>query len=270
MQHLPAPRLVLLRCTSNYDAVWLTMSFVDPDMREARVSDQNLFVVSPHLKKQTFRPLVRRPSGSRGLVDRTLKRGFDMGTALTALIVLLPLLILVALAIWAFDGGSPFYSHRRLGRRQTSFGCLKFRTMRVDSQEALARHLAENPDALAEWNRSRKLKNDPRITPIGRVLRKSSLDELPQLINIVRGEMSIVGPRPIVEAEVEKYGDAASAYFAVRPGLTGAWQISGRSDTSYAERVRLDRQYVESQNFLSDLLIILRTIPAVFLVKGSY
>ncbi len=142
--------------------------------------------------------------------------------------------------------------------------------MRADGDAILARHLADNPVARAEWARTRKLKNDPRITPIGQLLRKSSLDELPQLINILRGDMSLVGPRPIVDAEVEKYGEAAPAYFAVRPGLTGAWQVSGRSDTTYAERVRLDRDYVASRSFAGDILIIMRTIPAVFLVKGSY
>ena len=233
------------------------------------MSDQNLFIAGPRLKWAPFLSMGRQFVPHR-VVDRALKRSFDLSAALTALVILLPLFVLFALAIWAVDGSSPFYRHRRLGRGQRSFGCLKFRTMRIDSQEALARHLSENPAALAEWNQTRKLKDDPRITPIGHVLRKSSLDELPQLINIIRGEMSFVGPRPIVEEEIEKYGDAASAYFAVRPGLTGAWQISGRSDTTYAERVRLDRQYVESQNFAGDILIILRTIPAVFMVKGSY
>lgn len=234
------------------------------------MSDQNLFLIGPRLKRASLLPSALRPLGARRAVDRVVKRGFDLSTALIALALLLPLLVLVALAIWVADGGSPFYSHRRLGRAQKTFGCLKFRTMRIDSQEALARHLEANPAALAEWTLTRKLKDDPRITPIGQVLRKSSLDELPQLINIVRGEMSIVGPRPIVDAEIEKYGDAASDYFAVRPGLTGAWQVSGRSDTTYAERVRLDRQYVASQSFTGDILIILRTIPAVFMVKGSY
>ncbi|WP_082482544.1 sugar transferase [Methylobacterium sp. Leaf123] len=233
------------------------------------MSDQNLSIAGPRLKWAPF-VAAGRQFGSQRIFDRAFKRCFDLSAAVTALMLLLPLLALFALAIWAIDGGSPFYSHRRLGRGQKSFGCLKFRTMRTDSQEALARHLSEDPAALAEWNLTCKLKDDPRITPIGRVLRKSSLDELPQLINIIKGEMSFVGPRPIVETEIEKYGDAASSYFAVRPGLTGAWQVSGRSDTTYAERVRLDRQYVETQNFTGDLLIILRTIPAVFMVKGSY
>jgi exopolysaccharide production protein ExoY len=204
------------------------------------------------------------------LLDRTLKRSFDAGVAALGLLLLSPLLLLVALAIWSVDGGSPLYRHRRLGRGGRSFDCLKFRSMRTDGDAVLARHLERNPVARAEWARTRKLKDDPRVTPIGQMLRKSSLDELPQLFNILRGDMSLVGPRPIVEAEVEKYGDAAAAYFAVRPGLTGAWQVSGRSDTTYAERVRLDRHYVESRSFAGDMMIIVRTIPAVFLVKGSY
>ena len=208
--------------------------------------------------------------GRNRILDRAPKRLFDLSVAALALFLLMPLFALVAVAVWAVDRGSPFYSHRRLGRGGKTFGCLKFRSMRLNGDEILSRYLAENPAAMAEWTQNRKLKNDPRITIIGHVLRKTSLDELPQLINILRGEMSLVGPRPIVDAELEKYGDAASAYFAVRPGLTGAWQISGRSDTTYAERVHLDRQYVESRSFTGDLLIILRTVPAVFLVKGSY
>lgn len=204
------------------------------------------------------------------ILDRAPKRLFDLSVALACLFLLMPLFVLVGFLVWAVDRKSPFYSHRRLGRGGKTFGCLKFRSMRADGDAILARHLADNPVAQAEWARTRKLKNDPRITPIGQLLRKSSLDELPQLINILRGDMSLVGPRPIVDAEVEKYGEAAPAYFAVRPGLTGAWQVSGRSDTTYAERVRLDRDYVASRSFAGDILIIMRTIPAVFLVKGSY
>ena len=208
--------------------------------------------------------------GRQRIHDRAMKRLFDLSVATAVLFLLLPLFAFVALAVWAVDRGSPFYSHRRLGRDGKTFGCLKFRSMRMNGDEILVQYLSENPTAQAEWAQSRKLKKDPRITAIGHLLRKTSLDELPQLINVIRGEMSLVGPRPIVEAEVEKYGDAAVAYFAVRPGLTGAWQISGRSDTTYAERVRLDRQYVESRSFAGDIVIIMRTVPAVFLVKGSY
>lgn len=232
--------------------------------------DHNLLLAG--LRPEEASPIVLDDLAPRrhARLDRVAKRVFDASVALVCLVLLAPLFALVALAIWSIDGGSPFYGHRRLGRGRRSFDCLKFRSMRVDGDEVLARHLAANPSARLEWARSRKLKNDPRVTPIGQLLRKSSLDELPQLINILRGDMSLVGPRPIVEAEVEKYGEAAAAYFAVRPGLTGAWQVSGRSDTTYAERVRLDRHYVQSRSFAGDIMIIMRTIPAVFLVKGSY
>lgn len=231
---------------------------------------QNLPLAGHRLKRIADTALTDDRFGQSRIVDQALKRAFDFSVALLCLFLLLPLFALVAAAIWAVDRGSPFYSHRRLGRDGKAFGCLKFRSMRLDGDEILRRHLAANPAAREEWEQTHKLKDDPRITLVGQLLRKSSLDELPQLINIVRGEMSLVGPRPIVQAEVEKYGDAASAYFSVRPGLTGMWQVSGRSDTSYAERVRLDRQYVESRSFAGDMVIILRTVPAVFLVKGSY
>ncbi len=232
--------------------------------------DHNMLLAGLRPKETTPIELGDLAFPPHPLMDRIAKRVFDASVALVCLVLLAPLFALVALAIWSVDGGSPFYRHRRLGRDRRSFGCLKFRSMRVDGDAILARHLADNPAARAEWARTRKLKHDPRITPIGQLLRKSSLDELPQLINILRGDMSLVGPRPIVDAEVEKYGEAAPAYFAVRPGLTGAWQVSGRSDTTYAERVRLDRDYVASRSFAGDILIIMRTIPAVFLVKGSY
>lgn len=202
--------------------------------------------------------------------DVSAKRMFDVTAALLALIVLLPLFVLICLLILSYDRAPAIYRHRRLGRGHSTFECLKFRTMRVDSQEALREHLQNNPAALAEWSQTQKLRDDPRITPVGNILRKTSLDELPQLINVIRGEMSLVGPRPIVSDEIEKYGAEATAYFAVRPGLTGAWQVSGRSDLSYAERVRLDRLYVETQSFLGDMRIIAQTIPAVFFSKGSY
>lgn len=230
----------------------------------------NLPLAGDRLKRIAGTALTTESVGQTRIIDQALKRTFDVSVALLCLFLLLPLFALVGVAIAAVDGGSPFYSHRRLGRNGKTFGCLKFRSMRLDGDEILRRHLAANPAAREEWEQTHKLKNDPRVTLVGHLLRKSSLDELPQLINIVRGEMSLVGPRPIVQAEVEKYGDAASAYFAVRPGLTGMWQVSGRSDTSYAERVRLDRQYVESRSFAGDMVIILRTVPAVFLVKGSY
>lgn len=195
---------------------------------------------------------------------------FDRSAAALGLILLLPLLLVVAGLIWLRDPGPVLYGHRRIGRHGRVFHCLKFRTMVSNSDEVLARHLAENPAAAQEWAATRKLRNDPRVTPIGARLRKASIDELPQLLNVLRGEMSLVGPRPIVTDEARHYGEALAAYLAVRPGVTGLWQISGRSDTSYAERVDLDRAYVRGRSFVMDLWILLRTVMVVAKGRGSY
>ncbi len=197
------------------------------------------------------------------------KRSFDVATALLILLVFLPLLTLIGLALLT-QGRPLLIRHRRIGRGGEMFPCLKFRTMVVNGDEVLRRHLTDDPTAREEWASSQKLKNDPRVTPLGKVLRKSSLDELPQLFNVLRGEMSLVGPRPIVPAEAVHYGVHIEKYHALRPGLTGAWQVSGRSDVSYHQRVRLDCHYVETRNFRRDLGIMLMTIPAVLKSKGSY
>jgi exopolysaccharide production protein ExoY len=197
------------------------------------------------------------------------KRGLDIAVAGVALAVLLPLLLLVAGAVWAGDRKSPVFRHTRLGRGGRPFGCLKFRTMVVDAEAALTAHLAANPAARAEWEETHKLARDPRVTPLGRILRKTSLDELPQLINVLRGEMSLVGPRPIVQAEVARYGSAFPTCFAVPPGVTGLWQVSGRSDTTYAERVALDLDYASRWSLSRDIAILARTVPAVFAQRGS-
>ncbi|MCJ2058905.1 sugar transferase [Methylobacterium sp. J-048] len=157
----------------------------------------------------------------------------------------------------------------RLSRAVGGLGCLKFRSMVTDGEAVLAAHLAASPRARAEWAATHKLSDDPRITAIGQVLRKTSLDELPQLWNVLRGEMSLVGPRPIVQAEVARYGRAFSTCFAVPPGVTGLWQVSGRSDTSYAERVALDLDYASRWSLRRDLAIMLRTVPAVLAQRGS-
>jgi exopolysaccharide production protein ExoY len=198
------------------------------------------------------------------------KRIFDVTAATLALLALFPLFAGVALLIWFTDGRPFFIRHTRIGHGGQPFGCLKFRTMVVDAQAALARHLAEHPDAQAEWQQTQKLRNDPRVTRVGRVLRQLSVDELPQLVNILQGEMSIVGPRPIVAAEVDKYGPAISDYLAARPGLTGLWQVSGRSDTSYEARVRFDCDYVRNWSLGRDVAIIAKTVPAVLRSQGSY
>jgi exopolysaccharide production protein ExoY len=205
--------------------------------------------------------------GSR---DTLTKLAFDRVSAGIVLFTISPIMLGIAACIWARDPGPILYSHRRIGKDGRTFGCLKFRTMAVDADAILARHLAENPDAAREWEETQKLKDDPRVTPLGRTLRRLSLDELPQLINILKGEMSVVGPRPIVKDEVRHYGAAIRDYISVRPGLTGLWQVSGRSDVGYRDRVKLDQQYVRQRNFWTDLGIIFRTISVVVRRQGSY
>lgn len=198
------------------------------------------------------------------------KRGFDILAASMALVFLSPIFLLISLLVKMSDGGAVFYGHRRVGHNGRSFRCLKFRTMRVDGDRVLQQYLKANPDAYEEWRTTRKLKDDPRVTVVGTVLRKLSLDELPQLFNILRGEMSIVGPRPVVEDELELYEAAAAYYLQTRPGLTGLWQVSGRNDVSYAARIAFDSQYVRTWSLTNDVIIVARTIPAVCLSRGSY
>lgn len=201
---------------------------------------------------------------------RALKRAFDVGVATAMLFALSLLFVLIAAAILILQRGPVLYRHRRVGRGGVPFACLKFRTMAPDADAVLVHHLAENPAAMVEWQATRKLRDDPRITPLGRLLRESSLDELPQLINVIRGDMSLVGPRPIVADEMRHYGAAIVEYKAVRPGMTGLWQCSGRSDVSYRHRVMLDRQYVRNWTFAQDIVILFRTIPAVLRSRGVY
>jgi exopolysaccharide production protein ExoY len=198
------------------------------------------------------------------------KRIIDLAIASFALILFLPLFGLVAIAIISFDGAPVLYRHPRVGCGRRPFLCLKFRTMVANGEETLRRHLESSPAAAKEWAESRKLKFDPRVTVVGGVLRKFSLDELPQLINVIRGEMSIVGPRPIVTDELRLYGPNASYYLMARPGLTGPWQVRGRSDEKYEDRVALDRAYVENWSLWKDTCIMLKTVPAILNPKGSY
>ena len=198
------------------------------------------------------------------------KRGFDIVGAGLGIIALSPLFLLIALLVKVSDGGSVFYGHRRIGRGGRIFQCLKFRTMVRDGDAVLAAHIRDDPQARAEWEATRKLKDDPRVTRVGSVLRKLSLDELPQIINILLGDMSIVGPRPVVRDELEYYGKAVVFYLKSRPGLTGLWQVSGRNDVSYDSRVAFDRHYVENWSLAEDIRIILKTVPAVCMSRGSY
>lgn len=201
--------------------------------------------------------------------DQGLKRTIDLVGAILGLLFLSPLLLVIVLLLKVTDGGPAFYGHRRVGRGGREFRCWKFRTMSVRGDTILKAHLERDPAAALEWRATRKLRHDPRVTSVGRVLRRLSLDELPQLFNILTGEMSIVGPRPVVTDELFHYGADEVYYLKVRPGLTGLWQVSGRSDLSYEHRVELDRRYVERWTLSLDALIIIRTVPAVCLARGS-
>jgi exopolysaccharide production protein ExoY len=199
----------------------------------------------------------------------TSKRAFDVAAASIMLLFALPAMFFIAVIMFSTDRGPIFFGHERIGLNGRRFRCLKFRSMVVDSQEALRRHLELFPQARAEWEATQKLTNDPRITAIGRFLRVTSLDELPQLINVIRGDMSLVGPRPIVQDEVARYADEIVHYAAVRPGITGLWQVSGRSDVGYDQRVQLDTLYVRQWSFLGDLVILIKTVKVVALRTGS-
>lgn len=190
--------------------------------------------------------------------------------AVFLIIALAPLLAAIALAILLQDGGPVFFTHMRVGRGGRLFPCLKFRTMAVDADRRLADHLAADSYARVEWGEHQKLRSDPRITPLGAFLRKSSLDELPQILNVLRGEMSLVGPRPIVPEEIERYGCRFKHYRTIKPGITGLWQVNGRSDVSYRRRVAMDTFYARSRTPMLDLWIIAMTIPAVLFRRGSY
>ena len=200
---------------------------------------------------------------------RLLKRVFDLFAALVLLVLgALPLLY-IALRIRR-DGGPAIFAHQRVGQSGKVFPCFKFRTMQVDAEERLRELLANDPAARAEWEREFKLRNDPRITPIGHFLRRTSLDELPQLFNVIRGEMSLVGPRPVIRAELVRYGDDVDYFLMVRPGMTGLWQVSGRNDTGYDTRVYLDTWYVKNWSLWYDIAILFKTIRVVLNREGAY
>ncbi|MEL7344946.1 MAG: sugar transferase [Pseudomonadota bacterium] len=210
-------------------------------------------------------PLVGVPaiafSSKRGY--RTFgKRVFDLTLAVLSLPLLLPI-IAICWALARSDGGPGFFAHTRIGRNGRAFRCLKIRTMRPDAEALLADLLAVSPAARMEWDETQKLTNDPRVTRIGAVLRKTSLDEFPQIFNVIMGQMSLVGPRPVVAAELDRYGPFASIYSSVRPGVTGLWQVSGRNDLSYGERVQLDVDYVSGLSMMRDIWLLLRTVLEV-------
>jgi Undecaprenyl-phosphate galactose phosphotransferase WbaP len=200
---------------------------------------------------------------------RRTKRALDLFGTIVGGLLIGPLLAAIALLIKLNSRGPAFYAHRRLGIEGRSFRCWKFRTMYRDAERSLEEYLTSNPNLRAEWEQNQKLLDDPRVTRIGHFLRKTSLDELPQLWNVLRGDMSLTGPRPIVDAEVLKYGEVFELYKRIRPGISGFWQVSGRSNTSYAERVAMDSYYVRNWSIWLDLVILARTVKSVLLCRGA-
>jgi exopolysaccharide production protein ExoY len=202
--------------------------------------------------------------------DMRVTRALDVTIALVALIFFLPLMLVIAALVYATDPGPIFFAHRRIGKGGRHFRCFKFRSMAVNAEALLSDLLANDPVARAEWARDHKLKNDPRITTVGAFLRKSSLDELPQIFNVLCGDMALVGPRPIVDAEALRYGRYFAHYCSVRPGITGLWQVSGRNNVSYRRRVAFDVAYSRSRSALFDVKILAMTVPSVVMARGSY
>jgi exopolysaccharide production protein ExoY len=203
-------------------------------------------------------------------VNDALIRVLDIIGALFVLIMALPIMVVIALAVKLTSPGPVLFAHHRVGRHGRHFACLKFRTMAVDADAQLQALLDRDPAARAEWQKSQKLRRDPRVTSIGRFLRRTSLDELPQLFTVLGGEMSLVGPRPIVASEIERYGRHFAVYCKVRPGLTGLWQVQRHAGTSYRRRVAFDVAYARGRSPRLYLLILARTVPAVLSGRGAW
>jgi exopolysaccharide production protein ExoY len=209
-------------------------------------------------------------SAATAPIGLTLKRLIDIVIALSGIVLLAPLLIICFVATRITSPGPALFRHKRVGFNGRYFDCLKFRTMVMDAPERLQQLLGSDPIAAAEWAANRKLRYDPRITAIGAILRKSSLDELPQLFNVLRGDMSVVGPRPVTEEELVRYASSKSAYLACRPGITGLWQVSGRSTTTYNKRVACDTFYARNWSMALDAKILIVTIPSLMLSDSAY
>lgn len=259
---LPAKNLITL--INRLEILVKNVSFVPEliGMPAANVSVQGLMeenMLLVNVKNNLARPYYR-----------VMKRLFDTVLTLCGMVVFLPIGLIIAAIIYITDPGPILFAHRRVGQHGKLFPCYKFRSMVVNAEEALEEYLKDNPEAQEEWNRDFKLKDDPRITKIGHFLRKTSLDELPQLLNVLKGEMSLVGPRPIVTAEIEKYGEYIQDFYLVPPGITGVWQVSGRSDTTYDERVQMDSWYVHNWSVWIDLVYLVKTVTAVLMRKGAY
>ena len=247
--------------------------------------------IQPHVKNISFVPdLIGTPMSSAELsllfsekilmlnlrnnlsspTNRIIKRTFDVVCTIFGGLLISPILFGIALAVAIDNRGRVIFAHKRVGRAGKKFPCYKFQTMQPWSDEKFKQYLADNPEAKREWDESFKLTHDPRVTKLGSFLRRTSLDELPQLWNVIRGEMSLVGPRPIVQAEVVRYGKNIREYYMVLPGITGMWQVSGRSDTTYPERVAMDTWYVRNWSVWIDLMYLFKTVKAVLQSRGAY
>ena len=196
-----------------------------------------------------------------------IKDFFDFIFSLILIILGLPVFILITLLIKFSSRGPIFFMHKRIGKERIPFYCIKFRTMHPEAEDILQNLLSKDEKFKKEFEKSQKLKNDPRITTIGKFLRKTSLDELPQLLNVLKMEMSIIGPRPIIEEEIKRYGQSINEVLSIKPGMTGLWQVSGRNNLTYRRRVTLDCNYVQNFNFIMDLRIIIRTIGVILFPK---
>ncbi len=205
-----------------------------------------------------------------GVAYRLCKRLFDLLLSIALLPFALIAIATVAVVVKASSPGPVFYRHTRIGLKSRPFGLWKFRTMFHDSNKIFRAHLAQNPDARREWLRYRKLKHDPRVTRVGAFLRRSNLDELPQLLNVFAGDMSLVGPRPIVEEELKRYGSGGALYTAVLPGITGLWQVSGRGCLPYEQRVALDVEYVSTWSLARDFMVLTKTFNAIWTCRGAF
>jgi exopolysaccharide production protein ExoY len=216
-----------------------------------------------YAQERAVRVQGRRPVGG------AMKRSCDIILALAAIVALLPLLAAVYLLVAATSPGPVIFRHRRIGVGGRQFECFKFRTMQIDAERRLRDLLAKDPAARREWELKHKLSDDPRVTPLGSLMRRSSLDELPQLFNILFGQMSMVGPRPIVDSEIAKYNEHFAVYASGRPGLTGLWQVKGRNTTSYDQRVAYDVEYLRNWSLWKDLRILIMTVGHVFEGTGA-
>ena len=240
------------------------ISFV-PDLLGTQMmgAEVNVFFTEAMLMLKIKNQLARRR-------NRVIKRAFDLLFTICGGLCILPFLLIIAVMVAVDNKGNVIFAHRRIGRDGKEFKCYKFQTMIPNAQEALEKYLAENPEARKEWEESFKLTDDPRVTKLGSILRKTSLDEMPQLWNVIKGDMSLVGPRPIVAKEIERYGEYFREYAMVPPGITGMWQASGRSDTTYEERVEMDTWYVRNWSVWIDLMYLFKTVKIVFTGKGAY